>query len=81
MWSRYLSNNVWRDFRLPISVSNGNIKMPDRKIDCVVNLQQQQQQQQQQQSQNKKKQNKTNKQTKNKTPNDTNRQDSDSVHF
>ena len=44
MWSKYLPNNVWRDFRLPmsnVSVSNhgnGSIKYPIRKSIFEVNL-------------------------------------------
>ena len=32
MWSKYLLNNVWRDFRLLMSASAMVTQMPDRKI-------------------------------------------------
>ena len=40
MWSKYLSNNVWREFRLPMSASamHGNIKCPIGKSIFAVNL-------------------------------------------
>ena len=41
MWSKYLSNSVWRDFRLPMSpCSNYNVglKYPIRKSFFTVNL-------------------------------------------
>ena len=39
MWSKYPSNNVWRDFRLAkVSISNGNIKCPIGKSIFAVNL-------------------------------------------
>ena len=39
MWFKYLSNNVWRDFRLKnVSVSNGNLKFPIGKPIFAVNL-------------------------------------------
>ena len=44
MWSKYVSNNVWRDFTLDfqcqhwVSISNGNIKCPIGKSIFAVNL-------------------------------------------
>ena len=38
IWSKYLSNNVWRHFRLLISAFNGNIKCPTGKQILVVNF-------------------------------------------
>ena len=38
MWSKYLSNNVWRDFRFSnVKISNGNIKYPiEKSIFCSI---------------------------------------------
>ena len=39
MYSKYLPNKLWRDFRLPIvSISNGYIKYPIGKSIFAVNL-------------------------------------------
>ena len=39
MWSKNLSNNVWRDFYTSnVSISNGNIKCPIGKSIFAVNL-------------------------------------------
>ena len=40
MWFKYLSNNVWRDFRLQMvaSVLNGYLKYPIGESVFVVNL-------------------------------------------
>ena len=40
MWSKYLSNNVWRNFRLPMSASEMvyNIKYPIEKSIFALNL-------------------------------------------
>ena len=38
MWSKYLPNNVWRNLRLPLVVSNNNMKCPIRKWIFAINL-------------------------------------------
>ena len=39
MWSKYLSNDVWRDFKTSnVSISNGNVKYPSGKSIFAVNL-------------------------------------------
>ena len=40
VWSKYVSNNVWRDFNTTsnVSISNGNIKYPIVKSIFAVNL-------------------------------------------
>ena len=38
MWSNYLSNNVWRDFRIPMSASAMVYSIPDWKINFYSRL-------------------------------------------